>query len=52
MGSNPPGRFSDLFLFLYLSFMLAQVNFGDVAILCNGPNNCCQQSVLTSLYFL
>ena len=46
MGSSPPGEvfqasFSNCF---YLSFMLGQVNFCDIAILCNRPNNCCQQN--------
>ena len=47
VGSNPPGDvfqicFSNCF---YLSFMLGQVNFSDIAILCNRPNNCCQQNL-------
>ena len=25
--------------------MLGQVNFSDMAILCNRPNNCCQQNL-------
>ena len=29
----------------YLSFMLGQVNFSDISILCNRPNNCCQQNL-------
>ena len=47
VGSNPPG---DVFQVCfgncsYLSFMLGQVNITDIAILCNGPNNCCQQNL-------
>ena len=47
MGSNPPGdvfqiRFRNSF---YLSVMLGQVNFSDIEILCNRPNNCCQQNL-------
>ena len=47
MGSSPPENvfqicFSNYF---YLSFMLGQVNFSDIAILCNRPNNCCQQNL-------
>ena len=47
MGSSPPGdifqiRCSSCF---YLSFMLGQVNFSDIAILCNRSNNCCQQNL-------
>ena len=46
VGSSPLGdvfqiRFSNYF---YLSFMLGQVNF-SIAILCNRPNNCCQQNL-------
>ena len=29
----------------YLSFMLGQVNFSDIVILCNRPNNFCQQNL-------
>ena len=45
--SSPPGRrLLDLFQQLfYLSLMLGQVYFSDIAILCNRPNNCCQQNL-------
>ena len=44
VGLSPPGDvfqicFSNYF---YLSFMLGQVNFSDITILCNTPNNCQQ----------
>ena len=47
LGSTPPRdafqiRFSSCF---YLSFMPGQVNFSDIAIVCNRPNNCCQQNL-------
>ena len=47
MGSSPPGnvfqiRFSNNF---YFSFMLGQVNFRDITILCNRPNNCYQPNL-------
>ena len=47
VGSSPLGdvlqiRFSDYF---YLSFMPGRVNFSDKTILCNRPNNCCQQNL-------
>ena len=47
VSSNPPGdvfqiSFSNCF---YLSFMLGQVKVSDIAILCNRPNNCCQQNL-------
>ena len=47
VGSSPLGdvyqiRFSN---YLYLGFMLGQLNFSDMAILCNRTNNCCQQNL-------
>ena len=47
MDSSPLGdvfqiRFSN---YSYFSFMPGQVNFSDIAILCNRPNNCCQQNL-------
>ena len=47
MGSSPQGNvywncFSNYFC---LSFMLGQVDVSDTAILCNRPNNCCQQNL-------
>ena len=46
MGSSPHGRrLLKLFQqFFNLNFMLGQVNFIDIAILCNRPKNCCQQN--------
>ena len=35
-------RFSN---YCYLSFIVGQVNFSDIAILCNRSNDCCQQNV-------
>ena len=32
----------------YFSFMLGLVDFSDIAILCNRPNNCCQQNLKSS----
>ena len=46
VGSSPPGDIFQVHYFyvsFQLSFMLSQVNFSDIAILCNRPNNCCQQ---------
>ena len=47
MVSNPPGGVFQIHCSscFYLSFMPGQVNFSDTAILCNEPNNCCQQNV-------
>ena len=47
VGLNPLGDvywncFSNYFI---LSFMLGQVDFSDIAILCNRPKNCCQQNL-------
>ena len=47
VGSSPLGDvywncFSNYF---YLSFMLGRVDFSDIVILCNRPNNCCQQNL-------
>ena len=47
VGSNTPGdvfqiRLSKCFHF---SFMLRHVNFSDIAIQCNRPNNCCEQNL-------
>ena len=46
-GFEPTGRrFPDSFQqFFYLSFMPGQVNFSDIVILCNRPNNCCLQNL-------
>ena len=49
MGLNPSRdvfqiRFSNCF-YLAISFMLGQVNFSDIGILCNRSNNCSQQNL-------
>ena len=47
MGSSPPGDIFQIRLsnYFFLSFMLGQVNFSDITILCFRPNNCCQQNL-------
>ena len=30
---------------MHLNFMLGHMKFSDTAILCNRPNNCCQQRI-------
>ena len=45
-GFEPTGSHSlELFNYFYLSFMSGQVDFSDLAILCNRPSNCCQQNL-------
>ena len=41
-GDNHQIFFSNEF---YFSYMLGTMNFSDKAILCNRPNNCCQQNL-------
>ena len=56
--SRPPGDFPFTEVCfcndVYISFMLGLVDFSDIAILCNGPNDCYQQNLkrLFSFRFL
>ena len=45
-GSSPGGDIYQLFsAMIFISVLLAPIDFSDILILCNRPNSCCQQNL-------